>query len=111
MRRRRHSWTAAIYAMLIIGAIAMLLPFLWMIGSSLKTDPEIQHVPPTMLPRAFQWHNYIDALGRDKMDLWPDASQYRRHQRPVRPGPDHFQQHRGFRLSHGSGSAAATCCS
>lgn len=69
MRWRRHAWTAAIYAMLILGAVAMLLPFLWMISGSLKTDPEIQHVPPTILPRTFQWHNYVDALGRDKMDL------------------------------------------
>ncbi|MGD0461563.1 MAG: carbohydrate ABC transporter permease [Tepidisphaeraceae bacterium] len=69
MRWRRHAWTGAIYALLILGAVAMLVPFLWMISGSLKTDPEIQHVPPTIVPRAFQWHNYVDALGRDKMDL------------------------------------------
>jgi multiple sugar transport system permease protein len=69
MRWRRHTWNAAIYTMLIVGAVAMLVPFLWMMSGSLKTDPEIQHVPPTILPREFQWHNYIDSLGKDKMDL------------------------------------------
>jgi multiple sugar transport system permease protein len=69
VRWRQHGWTAAIYAMLILGSVAMLGPFLWMIGSSLKTDPEIQHVPPTILPQKYEWHNYVDALGADKMDL------------------------------------------
>ncbi len=47
----------------------MLVPFVFMISSSLKTDPEIQQVPPTILPQTIQWHNYIDAMGRDKMDF------------------------------------------
>jgi ABC-type glycerol-3-phosphate transport system permease component len=57
------------YALLIGGAIAMLVPFVSMISSSLKTDPEIQQVPPTILPQTVQWHNYPDALGKDKMNL------------------------------------------
>jgi len=61
--------TRLIYIFLFVGAIGMLIPFFWMISSSLKTDPEVQQVPPTLLPHSFQWHNYIDALGRDKMDL------------------------------------------
>ena len=61
--------TVIIYALLIAGAIAMLVPFVFMISSSLKTDPEIQQVPPTILPQNFRWNNYIDALGPDKMDF------------------------------------------
>jgi multiple sugar transport system permease protein len=57
------------YGLLIAGAIAMLVPFVFMISSSLKTDPEIQQVPPTILPQTIQWHNYIEAMGRDKMDF------------------------------------------
>ncbi len=57
------------YGLLIAGAIAMLVPFVFMISSSLKTDPEIQQVPPTILPQTIQWHNYIEALGPDKMDF------------------------------------------
>jgi len=69
MRSHRNGWTAFTYMLLITGAIAMLIPFVSMISSSLKTDPEIQHVPPTILPQSAQWHNYSDALGEDKMDL------------------------------------------
>jgi len=57
------------YALLICGAILMLIPFVSMISSSLKTDPEIQQIPPTVMPRTIQWHNYPDSLGQDKMDL------------------------------------------
>jgi multiple sugar transport system permease protein len=58
-----------VYLLLITGAVGMLVPFVSMISSSLKTDPEIQHVPPTILPESFQWHNYRDAMAPDKMDL------------------------------------------
>jgi len=57
------------YVLLITGAIGMLTPFVSMLGSSLKTDPEIQRVPPTIFPEHFQWHNYTDAMAPDKMDL------------------------------------------
>ena len=57
------------YALLTLGAFCMLVPFISMLGSSLKTNPEIQRVPPTILPQKYQWHNYRDSLGRDKLDL------------------------------------------
>jgi multiple sugar transport system permease protein len=69
MRAHGTAWSAFTYMLLITGAIAMLIPFVSMISSSLKTDPEIQQVPPRILPRTVQWHNYADALGPDKMDL------------------------------------------
>ncbi|MGA2442088.1 MAG: carbohydrate ABC transporter permease [Tepidisphaeraceae bacterium] len=65
--RRFANWLT--YALLVAGAIAMLVPFVFMLSSSLKTDPEIQHVPPSILPKTIEWHNYPDALGREKMDL------------------------------------------
>ena len=57
------------YVLLISGAIGMLIPFVSMISGSLKTDPEIQHIPPTLMPHDPQWHNYSAALGKDQMDL------------------------------------------
>ena len=65
--RRFGNWLT--YALLILGAIGMLIPFVSMLSSSLKTDPEIQHVPPTILPKTIEWHNYPDALAKEKMDL------------------------------------------
>ena len=69
MGSRRKFGEILIYFFLIAGAIAMLFPFVFMLSSSLKTDPEIQQVPPTILPREIKWHNYWDALLPEKMDL------------------------------------------
>ena len=69
MAAQKSAMTRVVYLFLLVGAIGMLVPFFWMISSSLKTEPEVQQVPPTILPHSMQWHNYIDALGRDKMDL------------------------------------------
>lgn len=58
-----------VYALLILGSVLMLAPFAWMISSSLKTNAEIRLVPPRLMPRQIEWHNYPDSLGPAKMDL------------------------------------------
>lgn len=50
------------YAVLILGGLFMLLPFVWMILSSLKTMPEIMAIPPKWLPAQPQWGNYAEAM-------------------------------------------------
>jgi len=47
-----------IYAVLIIGCFLMLLPFLWMISTSLKECTKIYEVPPKWIPKNPQWSNY-----------------------------------------------------
>ena len=69
VRHSEAAWTASIYFWLALGSIAMLVPFFSMFSNSLKTDPEIQHIPPTLMPHDPQWHNYSAALGKDQMDL------------------------------------------
>ena len=49
------------YAVLILGAIFTVLPFIWMILSSLKTPAELNQVPPVFFPSEPQWSNYKDA--------------------------------------------------
>lgn len=49
------------YAVLCLGAFFTLLPFLWMISSSLKTPAEIVKMPPVLLPAIPQIHNYVEA--------------------------------------------------
>jgi len=51
-----------VHLILIIGSMAMLLPFLWMILTSLKDSHEILRFPPTLFPETIQWHNYYDAF-------------------------------------------------
>lgn len=51
-----------IYILLIIGSIICLVPFWWLVRSSLMDTTEIFVFPPKLLPSSFLWHNYIDAL-------------------------------------------------
>jgi multiple sugar transport system permease protein len=51
---------AILIGLLIAGGIVMMIPFLWMISTSLKTRAEVFVIPPTVLPRVAQWSNYGD---------------------------------------------------
>ncbi|MBX6771374.1 MAG: carbohydrate ABC transporter permease [Chloroflexi bacterium] len=42
--------------------IIMLLPFLWLISGSLKSEAEVFNWPPTLLPTTPHWENYPRAL-------------------------------------------------
>ena len=64
MKSRKPSAVAARvaqYAVLCLGAFFTLLPFLWMISSSLKTPAEIVRIPPVMIPETAQFSNYAEA--------------------------------------------------
>lgn len=50
------------YTILVLGAAFILLPFLWMISTSLKPDNEVLLMPPKWIPSALQWKNYVDAF-------------------------------------------------
>lgn len=45
----------------VLGA-SFLLPFLWMISTSLKNDPQVYTVPPIWFPRPMLWSNYPGAM-------------------------------------------------
>jgi multiple sugar transport system permease protein len=51
------------HAILLFGAALMLLPFVWMISTSLKPAYELFTVPPTWIPSQFQWDTYAKAMG------------------------------------------------
>lgn len=52
-----------IYLVLTAGAIIMVFPFYWMLVSSLKTAPETNLFPPSMVPRDWtNFDNYAKAL-------------------------------------------------
>lgn len=50
-----------IYLILGLGSILMLLPFIWMISTSLKSPGEVMAMPPIWIPSEFQWENYKEA--------------------------------------------------
>ncbi len=57
--RRRTVISVCIHAVLVLGALTMVGPFIWMILTSLKSFTESTHVPPTLIPASFQWGNYV----------------------------------------------------
>jgi ABC-type glycerol-3-phosphate transport system permease component len=57
------------YALLTLGLLATLLPFLMMIFSSFKTNLEVLRVPPTFLPERFTLENYQTILNDPRLPL------------------------------------------
>lgn len=50
-----------IHLLLILGAIAMVMPFLWMISTSLKSADQVYTFPPQWIPTTLVWQNYVRA--------------------------------------------------
>jgi multiple sugar transport system permease protein len=57
----RRAVRLAIWAVVMLGGLGMLVPFAWMVLTSLKTDAEAFAFPPTLLPWPPQWGNYVEA--------------------------------------------------
>ena len=54
--------TILTYTALILGAVIMIFPFVWMILTSSKTIPESLAVPPTIFPEKIMFDNFSDAM-------------------------------------------------
>ena len=61
---RRHNpiRRAALLAALSVLGLAFLLPFVWMVTTSLKPLAETMSIPPRWLPSSVQWKNYPEAI-------------------------------------------------
>lgn len=55
-------WRLFTIFILVGVAIIMLLPFTWLVSSSLKQQHQIFQFPPQWIPDPIQWQNYADAL-------------------------------------------------
>ncbi|MBM7717221.1 carbohydrate ABC transporter permease [Siminovitchia sp. FSL H7-0308] len=51
-----------IYFLLSLGAILMILPFIWMISTSVKAPNEVMAMPPIWIPGEIKWDNFLKAL-------------------------------------------------
>ncbi len=47
---------------MVASSIVMLVPFAWMIFTSVKSPAEFAQFPPTFIPREWHWENYAAAL-------------------------------------------------
>jgi len=60
---------AVAYALLAWGTVLFILPFVWMVSSSFKTDQEIRtEYPPRLLPRKWHTKNYQRVFGIEVND-------------------------------------------
>ena len=64
MKKKRMLSQILLYVVLIIVAITMLFPLLWMLSSSLKLDREIFAFPIQWIPDNPVWSNYVDIWTR-----------------------------------------------
>jgi multiple sugar transport system permease protein len=75
-RRRRARGPAAqrvlVHIALIFICALAILPFLWMVSTSLKSLEATMAYPPQWWPRPFQWQNYLDVFRHPKANflLW-----------------------------------------
>ena len=63
-RGHRHRRTAAprwvVRGGLVVGALPLLLPLVWMVSTSLKKEFDVFEYPPRLIPSTFEWRNYVD---------------------------------------------------
>jgi len=52
----------ALYGSLLCCSAVFMLPLLWMVSTSLKTDPQVYRVPPVWIPNPMRFRNYPEAL-------------------------------------------------
>jgi multiple sugar transport system permease protein len=58
LRPRRIVERGVVWLLLLAGSLVVLLPFFYMIASSLETNAQIGALTPQFIPRPFEWVNY-----------------------------------------------------
>ena len=61
-RRPVNTASLLIHAVLVLGALAMVVPFIWMLLTSVKSLGESTQIPPVILPSTFRWSNYSEVV-------------------------------------------------
>ena len=64
VRGRDRTAKIILYAILVLGLLVVVGPFLWMALSSFKPEAEIRASPPTWWPRTWTFTNYRDLFAR-----------------------------------------------
>lgn len=60
MTRKITPVTVLAVIILTLGAVTMLLPFAWMISTSLKESTLVYTIPPQWIPDPVDWHNFVE---------------------------------------------------
>lgn len=51
-----------IYALIVLVAVIINLPFIWMLVTSFKTEDEVFTIPPSFIPTIFDFRNFVKAF-------------------------------------------------
>jgi multiple sugar transport system permease protein len=61
---RKWAGSFLLYVVVILGAAIIILPFVWMIGTSLKSEGDIFRYPLDLWPRSVTFRSYVDVWNR-----------------------------------------------
>ncbi|MBI5956819.1 MAG: carbohydrate ABC transporter permease [Chloroflexi bacterium] len=61
---------ALVYGVLLLAALAVLLPYLWMLSASLKPEEEIFTREIQLIPRTVNWDNYLQVWEKYPLARW-----------------------------------------
>jgi len=73
VRSRRHiagTQTILTHVVLIAGAIVVLIPFAWMLSTSLKAPDQVAKFPPIWIPKPVVWTNYVTTFQIFPIPFW-----------------------------------------
>lgn len=59
----KKTWRYLIFLLLCAGGILFILPFLWMLRTSLMEYADVQKIPLKWIPNPIRWSNFKEALG------------------------------------------------
>jgi multiple sugar transport system permease protein len=57
-QRKKKAKNLGLHLLLLAGSVAMLVPFAWMLSTSLKEPSDVFIYPPQWIPQPVQWENY-----------------------------------------------------
>lgn len=69
-RAQKAFGRTVIYVILGICTIVSILPFIWMLLTSVKSTAEAYRFPPTILPKKWLWTNYTTGLQKANFPLY-----------------------------------------
>ena len=68
--RRRTVGRTVLYVVMTAAAVAIMIPFVWMVVSSLKTNNQVFTIPIQWIPDPVVWQNYVDIWAKSDMVTW-----------------------------------------
>lgn len=62
MKKNLRKRYPAVFVFLVLSALLMIFPFVWMFLSAFKTSGDVYSYPPKWMPSSFQWNNFTEVF-------------------------------------------------